>query len=151
MIRAIVLRNLAIAVFAVGAATVGVPSAQADPTGAQSELIAVTGQGVGNVIVSPNHSLHGTFDAHVKVNLHGAAPDTSITITRAVDIPSDGVCTSTDFVTVATLTASAGGAGAVEFERSGGPPEGSSFHLFLRVTGDDGSVLQSGCMVITVK
>jgi hypothetical protein len=47
-----------------------------------------------------------------------------------------------DFVTVATLTTSAGGAGAVEFERSGGPT--ISFDLFLRVIGDDGTVLEAG-------
>jgi hypothetical protein len=45
---------------------------------------------------------------------------------------------------------SAGGAGAVEFVRTGGP-EGSTFDLFVRVLGAYGSVLESGCMTITVK
>jgi hypothetical protein len=151
MVGVLGLRSLAIAVFAMSAVTVGVSAAHAGPTGAQSELTAITGQGAGKVIVSPTHALQGTFDARVKVNVHGAAPDTTFTVTRAVDIPSDGVCTSTDFAAVAILHASAGGAGAVEFERSGGPPEGSSFDLFLRVIGNDGTVLQSSCMVITVK
>jgi hypothetical protein len=70
-------------------------------------------------------------------------------LTRAVDQPADGSCTSTDFVTVATLTTSAGGAGAVEFERSAGPT--IAFDLFLRVIGGDGTVLESECMVITGK
>jgi hypothetical protein len=107
------------------------------------------GQGTGRVIVSPTSAGQGTFDAQVKVNIHNAAPNTTFTVTRAVDSPADGSCTSTDFVTVATLTTSAGGAGAVEFERSGGPT--TSFDLFLRVIGDDGTILESGCMVITPK
>jgi hypothetical protein len=37
----------------------------------------------------------------------------------------------------------------VEFERSGGPT--SSFDLFLRVIGDNGTVLQSGCMILIGK
>ncbi|MGN6792065.1 MAG: hypothetical protein ACTHJW_06710 [Streptosporangiaceae bacterium] len=126
------------------------PAALADPTGAQSELTAVTGQGMGLIIVSPTRAGQGDFVAQVKVNIHDAAPNTTFTITRAVDAPADGICTSTDFVTVATLQTSAGGAGAVEFVRSGGQ-EGSKFDLFLRVLGSDGSVLQSGCMTITVK
>jgi hypothetical protein len=124
------------------------PAVQADPTGAQSELTAVTGQGTGRVIVSPTSAGQGIFDAQVKVNIHNAAPNTTFAITRAVDSPADGTCTSTDFVTVATLTTSAGGAGAVEFERSGGT---TSFDLFLRVIGDDGTVLESECMVIIPK
>jgi hypothetical protein len=151
MCRALGWRKVAIAMLMMSAGTVGVTAAHADPTGAQSDLTAVTGQGAGKVVVSPNHSLQGTFDARVKVNIHGAAPNTTFTITRAIDIPSDGVCTSGDYGAVATLTASAGGAGAVEFERNGGPPGLSSFDLSLRVVGDDGSILQSQCMVITVK
>jgi hypothetical protein len=149
MIRTRGLRGLAVALFVACAAMAATPVAQADPTGAQSELTAVTGQGVGKVVVSPTSAGQGTFDAQVKVTIHDAAPNTTFTVTRAVDMPADGVCTSSDFVTVATLTTSAGGAGAVEFERSGGPT--MSFDLFLRVIGDDGTVLQSGCMTIIGK
>lgn len=144
------LRGLAVVLFTACAATMAAPAALADPTGAQSELTAVTGQGMGLIIVSPTRAGQGDFVAQVKVNIHDAAPNTTFTITRAVDAPADGICTSTDFVTVATLQTSAGGAGAVEFVRSGGQ-EGSKFDLFLRVLGSDGSVLQSGCMTITVK
>src|SRR5215813_11244420 len=128
------LRALAVVLFAACAATVAAPTAQADPTGAQSELTAVTGQGAGLVIVSPTRAGQGDFVAQVKVNIHDAAPNTTFTVTRAIDDPADGVCTSTDFVTVATLQTSAGGAGAVEFVRSGGP-EGLKFDLFIRVLG----------------
>jgi len=143
------LRGLAVALFMACAAMAATPVAQADPTGAQSALTAVTSQGTGRVIVSPTSAGQGTFDARVKVNIHNAAPNTTFTVTRAVDQPADGSCTSTDFVTVATLTTSAGGAGAVEFERSGGPT--IAFDLFLRVIGGDGTVLESECMVIIGK
>ncbi len=117
-----------------------------------SDLTAVTGQGVGLVIVSPTSAGRGDFDARVKVNIHDAAPNTTFTVTRAADMPADGVCTSTEFVPVATLTTSAGGAGAVEFERGGrGSGPTMPFDLFLRVIGSDGTVLQSGCMTILGK
>jgi hypothetical protein len=103
---------------------------------------------MGRVIVSPTSAGRGIFVAQVKVNIHNAAPNTTFTVTRAIDLPADGTCTSTDFVTVAALTTSAGGAGAVEFERSGGT---TSFDLFLRVIGDDGTVLESQCMIIIPK
>jgi hypothetical protein len=149
MIRTRRVRVLVVALLAASVGVAATPAAQADPTGAQSDLAAVTGQGVGLVIVSPTSAGQGNFDAHVKVNIHDAAPNTTFTVTRAVDSPSDGICTSTNFATVATLQTSAGGAGAVEFERTGGPT--SSFDLFLRVIGSDGTVLQSGCMIIIGK
>jgi hypothetical protein len=126
-----------------------IPAAQADPTGAQSDLTAVTGQGVGRVIVSPTSAPDANFVAQVEVNIHDAAPNTTFTVIRAVDAPADGICMSTNFGTVATLTTSAGGAGAVEFERSDGPT--AAFDLSLRVLGTDGTVLQSGCMTIIGK
>ena len=89
-----------------------------------------------------------TFVAQVKVIIHNAAPNTTFTVTRAADGPADGVCTSTAFAPVATLTTSAGGAGAEEFKRAG---PALNFDLVLRVLGDDGSVLQSECMVIIGK
>jgi hypothetical protein len=97
------------------------------------------------VIVSPTSSPLDVFVAQVKFNIHNAAPDTTFTITRAVDPPADGICTGTDLAPVGTLTTSAGGAGAAEFLRSGGLP---SFDLFLRITGTDGTVLESQCMII---
>jgi hypothetical protein len=148
MIRKRGLRGLVVALFAACAAMAATPVAQADPTGAQSELTAVTGQGAGKVIVSPTSADVDNFVAQVEVNIHDAAPNTTFTITRAVDAPADGVCTSTNFGTVATLTTSAGGAGAVEFQRTGPL---LNFDLFLRVIGDDGTVLQSRCMIIIGK
>jgi hypothetical protein len=124
------------------------PRGASRPTGAQSDLTAVTGQGVGRVIVSPTSAPDANFVAQVEVNIHDAAPNTTFTVIRAVDAPADGICMSTNFGTVATLTTSAGGAGAVEFER---PGPLLNFDLFLRVIGDDGTVLQSECMTIIPK
>jgi hypothetical protein len=52
------------------------------------------------------------------------------------------------FGAVATLHTSAGGAGAVEFERTGPLLQ---FDLLVQVVGNDGTVLQSNCMKITAK
>jgi hypothetical protein len=132
---------------------VGTPTAYADPAGAQSELTAVAGQGVGLVIISPTSAGQGTFDARVTVNIRDAAPNTTFAVTRGGgDATLDGVCAGTVFGQVATLDTSSGGAGAVEFERTNSSsPSGSRFEVMLRLIGADGTVLQSGCMIITVK
>jgi len=148
MIRKRGFRWLVAVPLAAWAATAAIPAAYADPTGAQSQLTAVSGQGTGKVIVSPTSAPEATFVAQVKVIINHAAPNTTFTVTRAAEGPADGVCTSTAFAPVATLTTSAGGAGAVEFKRTG---PGLNFDLVLRVIGDDGSVLQSECMVIIGK
>ena len=135
-----VLARPAIALFVACAGTGTATVAQAAPTGAQSDLTAVTGQAVGKVIVSPTSAKVDNFVAQVKVDIHNVAPNTTFTVTRAVDAPANGICTSTSFGTVATLTTSAGGAGAVEFERTGPLLD---FDLVIRVVGDDGSVLRN--------
>jgi hypothetical protein len=126
----------------------GASPAQAERAGAQSTLVAVSGHGTGLVVISPTSSLGDVFDARVTVNIHNAAPDTSWTVTRAGDGQPDGVCHSIVVGTVAQFETSAGGAGAVEFERSGAL---SDFDLIVTVTGSDGTVLQSGCMIIHLK
>jgi hypothetical protein len=87
VIRTRGLRGLTVALFVICAAMAATPTVQADPAGAQSELTAVTGQGTGLVIVSPTSAGQGTFDAQVKVLIHNAAPNTTFTVTRAVDSP----------------------------------------------------------------
>ena len=109
----------------------------------------MTGQGAGLVVISPTSSLgHGVFDARVTVNIHGAAPNMSWTLTRAGDAPADGVCHPVIVGTVAEFETSAGGAGAVEYERTRAL---SDFDLTVTVTGTDGTVLQSDCMSIHFK
>lgn len=127
----------------------GMNTANGDAFTAQSGLTAVIGQGDGMIIVSPTAALgHGVFDARVTVNLRQTTPNTDFTVTRTSDPIPDGICTGTVFGTVATLQTSAGGAGAVEFERTGPLLQ---FDLLVRVVGGDGTVLQSDCMTITGK
>jgi hypothetical protein len=127
--------------------------AHAEP-GLQSPLIAISGQGTGHVSVSPTARDRGeTFHAQVTVNVQGARPNTTFTVTRFVDQPPDGVCTERGGgFTLGTLTTSQGGAGAAHFERvSPGETPGFQFDLDFHLVGDDGTVLKSGCMTVTMK
>jgi hypothetical protein len=144
---------LLVAIIVALALGVGISAAAADPTGAHSVLTAVTGQGTGLVNIAPTSGAQGSFDARVTVNVHDAAPNTTFAVTRGGgDAIIDGVCTGTVFGQVATLTTSSGGGGAVEFERTNPSSlSGTQFEVMLRLLGSDGSVLQSACMIITVK
>jgi hypothetical protein len=146
-------RSAVTTLFTVALAATSLGRAQADPAGAQSELTAVSGQGAGLVTIAPTSAAQGTFDARVTVNVHNSAPNTTFAVTRGGgDGTIDGVCTGTVFGQVATLTTSSGGAGAVEFERTNpNSPSGSQFEVMLRLLGGDGTILQSTCMIITVK
>jgi hypothetical protein len=129
-------------------------AARAQP-GTQSDLAAVIGQGAGHVLVSPTAEDQGTFAVQITVNVHDAAPLTTFAVSRAVDLQPDGVCTGTAFVLFpgAALTTSRGGAGATHIELHRGAPfvSGVSFDVVFRAAGDAGSVLQSGCLTVTVK
>jgi hypothetical protein len=150
MIRRFGIRTLAVGLFAACAALVAAPAAQADPTGAMSVLTAVTGQGTGLFILSPTSSGQGSFVAQVKLNIHGAAPNTTFSFTRSIDRPADGVC-STDYgPLVPVLTTSAGGTAALKFEATMDGPT-VPFDLSVRLIGADGTVLQTECMTIIGK
>jgi hypothetical protein len=103
MIRTSHLRNLVVAVFvAAGGAVSGMAVAHANHFGAQSDLVAVTGEGAGKVVVSPTAADgHGSFDARVMVNIRQTTPNTTFTVTRTTDPVPDGVCTGTAFGAVA--------------------------------------------------
>ena len=148
MIRRFGIRGLAVGLVAACATMVAAPAAQADPTGAMSVLTALSGHGTGLVIVSPTSAGHGNFVAQLKVNIRGAAPNTTFTFTRSIDRPADGVC-STDFGAVGTLTTSPGGTAAMEVTPMDGPTV--PFDLSIRLLGADGTVLQSRCMTIIGK
>jgi hypothetical protein len=147
-----VLPGLAAAALATGAS--------ADP-GTHSKLTAIAGQGAGLVEVAPTaHDVVGpdTFDVQGTVNVHQAAPSTTFTVLRRVDLNPDGVCTGATWLTLPppnepTLTTSNGGAGALHFEISRGAPfvDGVSFDVQWRLVGSDGSVLESDCFTVTVK
>jgi hypothetical protein len=107
------------------------------------------------------HDEHGTlFIAQGAAGIHQALPDTTYLLQRAVDFSAgDGVC-GADWLTIATITTSPGGAGATHFERAGPTPgpSGFQFDLIFRVirqadngTPDSSQVLVSDCMTVTIK
>jgi len=131
-------------------------AAMADPTGAQASLTAVSGTGSGQVLIAPYAKLHGMFAAAVTINVHGASPDTTYTVTRYPDLNPDGICTR-DLGPRPTgaLDTSAGGAGAAHFDLQlpPGTPfvSGTSFDVVWELVGSDGSKLVSECVTVTVK
>lgn len=142
-----------------------VPVAHAEP-GLQSELTAISGQGAGHVDVSPTaHDQQDTaFIAEGTAEIHGALPDTTYVLQRAVDFtPRDGVCTIAPapprgWITNTTFTTSEAGAGAGHFVRDTTPPAVPEFDVVFRVvrlhgdgTLDFSQLLMSECMTVTVK
>jgi hypothetical protein len=135
------------------AAVVTTGAAQADP-GLHSTLTAVTGQGTGHVLVAPTAEDQGTFAVQITVNIYGAAPNTTFTVARAVDLTPDGVCTmASGWLPLGDLTTSPGGAGAAHFELHRGAPflSGVRFDAVFRAVGSDGTELRSECLTVTVK
>lgn len=137
-------------------------SVQADATAStESPLTAVSGQGAGMVKVATTAadlSGPGTFDVRGMVNVHDAMPHTTFTVLRRVDLNPDGVCTSATWLTLPApnepdFTTSPGGAGALHFHISRGAPfvDGVRFDVQWRLAGDDGSVLESDCLTVTVR
>jgi hypothetical protein len=133
--------------------------AQADPS-THHTLTAISGQGSGNIAVSPTARNVGLnqFDGQVTVNIHDAAPNTVFTASRNADFNADGICTNPSFAPFSSaITTSAGGAGAAHYEVLRGPPafplfvEGAKFDVSFRVVGTDGTVLTSECFTVTVK
>jgi hypothetical protein len=127
--------------------------AQADP-GLQSTLTAVTGQGTGHVLVAPTSEDQGTFAVQVEANIHGAAPNVTFALARAVDLNPDGICTmASGWLPLGDLTTSPGGAGAAHFEVHRGAPflSGVRFDAVFRAVGSDGTELRSDCLTVTVK
>jgi hypothetical protein len=152
-------RVLLVAGIAALLAAAFVAFAQADPSTRHS-LTAISGQGSGNIAVSPTARNVGLnqFDGQVTVNIHGAAPNTVFTVSRNADFIADGNCTNPIFAPFSpAFTTSAGGAGAAHYEVLRGPPafprfvEGAKFDVSFRVAGTDGTVLTSECFTVTVK
>jgi hypothetical protein len=131
-------------------------AAVADPTGAQASLTAEVGTGSGQVLIAPYAKLHGRFAAAVTINVHGASPDTTYTVTRYPDLTPDGVCSrNLGPRPTGVLDTSAGGAGAAHFDLQLPPGtnfvSGTSFDVVWVLVGSDGSELDSECVTVTVK
>jgi hypothetical protein len=141
-------------------ALLGATAALAEP-GMQSELTAVSGQGSGFISDSPTAEDHGNLFVEFEVNIHDALPNTTYAVQRAVDFnPTDvanGVCTIAPgppfgWLTEGTLTTSPGGAGATHGSGPRPPKSGTRFNIIFRVINqDEGQLLMSRCMTITVK
>jgi hypothetical protein len=131
--------------------TVFVIAAHAEP-GLQSDLTAISGQGTGNVLVSPTAKDRPTFAVEVEVNVQDMLPNSTFTVERRVDLTPDGACTGTIWLTNGPITTSAGGAGAQHFEVERGAPfvSGVRFDVQFHVIGN-GTELLSDCMTVTVK
>ena len=129
-------------------------AAIASPDGAQAVLTAVSGTGSGLVLIAPTAQDHGTFAVEVTVNIHGAAPNMEYTVSRAVDLNPDGICTlASGWLVNGPLDTSNAGAGAANFDVQRGAPfvSGTRFDVEFRVLGNDGSELLSDCVTVTVK
>jgi hypothetical protein len=150
--------SLAAGIAALLAVTI-VGFAQADPSTHHS-LTAISGQGSGNIAVSPTARNVGLnqFDGQVTVNIDGAVPNTVFTASRNADFNADGICTNPNFAPFSpAITTSAEGAGAAHYEVLRGPPafptfvEGAKFDVSFKVVGTDGTILTSECFTVTVK
>jgi hypothetical protein len=130
-------------------------AAVAEPTGAQAALTAVSGSGSGQVLIAPNAKLHGTFAAEITINVHGASPDTTYTVTRYPDLTADGICTRDLVRPTGAFDTSAGGAGTLHVDLQLQPPtpfvSGTRFDVVWELVGSDGSELVSECVTVTVK
>lgn len=131
-------------------------AAVAAPSGAQATLRAVSGTGSGHVLIAPYAKLHGTFAAAVTINVHGASPNRTYTVTRYPDLTANGICSKNlGPRPTGTLDTSAGGAGAAHFDLQLQPPtpfvSGTRFDVVWELVGSDGSVLESECVTVTVK
>ncbi len=119
---------------------------------ARSKLTAVSGHGSGMAIIVPTARGHGTFTAQMTVNIHGTSPNTTFELSRAPDFNGDGICTGTSYWPFGeSLTTSPGGAGATHWDYDAWFPSGMQFDVIVRAVGEDGTILQSECMTITVK
>ena len=129
-------------------------AAAASPDGAQAALTAVSGSGSGLVLIAPTAEDQGTFAVEVTVNIHDASPNMTYTVSRAVDLNPDGVCTlASGWLLNGPLDTSPAGAGAAHFEVHRGAPfvSGTRFDVRFRALGNDGSELLSECATVTVK
>src|SRR6266567_2855041 len=120
--------------------------ATADPDSAQATLAAVSGTGSGLALIAPTAEDQGTFAVEVTVSVHDASPNMIYSVSRAVDLSPDGVCTlASGWLTNGPLYTSPAGAGAAHFEVHRGTPfvSGTRFDAEFRVLGEDGTELRS--------
>jgi len=129
-------------------------AASADPTAARGDITALSGSGTGLVTVSPTAQDHGTFHVQGTIDVHDTTPSTTFTVTRAVDLAPNGICTrNSGPLPTGSLTTSPGGAGVLHFEVQRGAPftSGTRFNVVFDLSAPDGTLLESECLTVTVK
>ena len=128
------------------------------------ELVAVVGTGTGAVNVTPTAEDQGTFHVQGEVHIRDAAPNTTYLVQRAPDLNvADPSCTGPwisfprpNAGPIVTLTTSAAGSGAAQFEVGvgGAFTSGTPFNVRFRVIDNllnPTSVLMSDCITVVVK
>lgn len=124
-------------------------TAQAGSGAASSPL---SGDGSGRIAVALTREDQGTLVAQITANVHKASPNTTYSVQRALDPTADGTCDSLGpFEEQGTLDTNKAGAGATHIEVHSPAPSGATFDVLFQLVGDDGSVLVSECMTLTVK
>jgi hypothetical protein len=111
----------------------------------------LTGDGSGQIAVALTREDQGTLAAQITANVQ-ASPNTTYSVQRALDPTPDGTCDSLGpFEEQGTLDTNDAGAGAAHIEVHTAAPSGVTFDVLFQLVGDDGSVLVSECMTLTVK
>jgi hypothetical protein len=130
----------------------GVVSASAGPYSAHSDLTAVAGEGQGSVSLASTSKPGDLRIIQIAADVTQTAPDTTFSVQRALDPVPDGVCDQIgSFDELGTLTTSPGGDGAVHIERESPSPSGATFDVVFQLVGDEGTILVSECMTVTLK
>jgi hypothetical protein len=112
----------------------------------------LTGDGAGHIVVALTREDQGTLVAQITANVHVASPNTTYSVQRALDPTATGTCDSLGpFEEQGTLDTNEAGAGAAHIEVHTAAPSGATFDVLFQLVGDDGSVLVSECMTLTVK
>jgi hypothetical protein len=124
-------------------------TAQAGSGAASSPL---TGDGSGRISVALTREDQGTLVAQITANVQNASPNTLYSVQRALDSTADGTCDSLGpFEEQGTLNTNSAGAGGAHIEVHSPAPSGATFDVLFQLVGDDGSLLVSECMTLTVR
>jgi len=130
----------------------GAGSALAGPFSDNSDLTAISGQGAGHLTITSTAKPGELRTINIIASVHQAGSNVTFSVQRGLDTTSDGTCDSlAPYEELGTLTTSEGGGGAVQIERLSPSPSGDTFDVQFQLVGDDGSVLVTECMTVTLQ
>ncbi len=145
-------RLLFVSTAAVAGLAMFAAAALAGSSSATSPITAVVGSGSGVMAVAMNSSDHGTFVGEITASIQDATPDAVFRVQRALDDTPTGRCDSLGaYELQGTLAVNDVGAGAAHLEKRSQAPSGTTFDVLFQFVGDDGSLLESNCLTLTVK